>query len=108
MQLASKQLDDEGMRTAKLGALCALVPSIMQLFVGFWLTIVFPNSRSVLGGNLWATGGLMISVLLALQLLSELGGVVFGEISTRSIRKCSHLMMAIVTVMTWTLVLIQN
>lgn len=91
------------------GARIALVATACQFMIGMWVVLTLqPESQErVMGGNVIATGCLVISVGLSFDLLNRLSSIAFGQITDKAIRFAVGHMVTIVLLMSATLWLAQ-
>lgn len=92
-------------RDAVWGARWALVPTLLQVFVGFWFMTQLPAPalRRLMGGDLIGTLLFGASLLLAFHLMHRLAGVAMGDRDRSSIHRAVSLMVVVVVLMTGTL-----
>jgi hypothetical protein len=91
-------------RLVRHGALLALVPTLAQIPVGFWLTVELPESlrRPLMGGDWLATALFATSLLLALLLMHRLASIALGDQKARHVRSSIALMCGLVLLMVGT------
>jgi hypothetical protein len=94
---------------AIFGARIALVTTLAQLLVGVWLLVAVSAraQAALLGGDLWTTGLLLMSISAALGLMHQLATIAIGEVNRRSIIRSAMLLATIVLLMSGTLRRIQ-
>jgi hypothetical protein len=95
------QLDLSRNRLIKAGALLALVPTLLQIPSGLWITLEMPAAARdpLLGGDWVATGLFATSFLLTLQLMHALAGIAMGDRQPRQVRSSIAIMMLVVVLM---------
>jgi hypothetical protein len=74
-------------RLIRGGALAALVACLLQVPVGFWVTLEMPEAARapLMGGDLWSMGLFLASLGLALVLLQLLAAVALGDVDRKPI-----------------------
>ena len=92
------------------GARIALVVTAVQFIVGMWVALKLPpdSQRAVMGGDMIATGCLILSVGLSFDLLNRLSSIAFGEVSDKGVRLAIGNTIAIVLLMSTTLWMAQH
>ncbi|MCA9219779.1 MAG: hypothetical protein KDA71_05595, partial [Planctomycetales bacterium] len=92
-------------RDAVWGARWALVPTLLQVIVGFWFMTQLPAPalRRLMGGDLVGTVLFGASLLLAFHLMHRLAGVAMGDTDRNSVHRAVSLMVVVVVLMTGTL-----
>jgi len=87
------------------GARIALAATLAQIGSGFWLIIAIPphQQSQLLGGNLWATGLLLLSMLAAFQLLQLLATLALGDFEEGLPKRIFKMMVVTVVLMSGTL-----
>jgi hypothetical protein len=95
---------DDGRRLARGGALLALAAGLMQLPVGFWVTMSLPESARapLLGGDALATILFVLGLLAALALVHHLAALALGDLRGTSVRRAVALLCALVVLMVGT------
>jgi hypothetical protein len=88
-------------RLIRSGAVLALVPTLLQIPVGFWLTMRMPETARapLLGGDLVATALFAVSLVLALALMHALAGIALGNDASRQIRRSIAVLCTLVILM---------
>ncbi len=83
------------------GALLGLVATLVQVPVGFWVTLRLPESarNPLMGGDLLATGLFLASIGLALALLHQLAAIALGDVDARPIRRAVVALVALMLLM---------
>ena len=91
-------------RLIQRGALLALVATLLQMPVGFWIAMELPEAqrRLLFGGDLLATGLFGASLLIALILMNRLAGIAVGEHEPKQIRRSIGLVCVLVILMVGT------
>jgi hypothetical protein len=76
-------------RLIRGGALVALAASLLQVPVGFWVTLQMPEAARapLMGGDLWAMGLFLASLGLALVLMQILAAVALGDVGLKPIHR---------------------
>lgn len=89
-------------RVARWGGRLALVPTLLQLLVGVWLTTQLPSTvqQRLMGGDLLAAGLFGLSIVAALGLMHQLSAVALGDTTDKSLRKSMLLMFLVIFLMT--------
>jgi len=97
-------MKDDGGRVATWGARLALVPTLIQIGAGIWVTTVLPTSmqQRLLGEDAMATMLFAGSIAAALYLMQQLTIVAMGDTSLAQLKRTVWLMFAVVLVMTVT------
>ncbi len=87
------------------GARIALLATVAQLGSGLWLLVVIPPQKQslLLGGNLLATGLLLLSMLAAFQLLQLLATLALGDFEEGLPKRIFQMMVVTVVLMSGTL-----
>ncbi len=85
------------------GARLALLPTLLQLPVGVWVLVEYPQRELLLGDNRLSTGLLVGSIAMALMLMHHLSAVALGDVDRKSVIRSMALMAAVVLLMTGTL-----
>jgi hypothetical protein len=95
---------ESGLRLIRGGALLGLVATLVQVPVGFWVTLRLPESaRSpLMGGDLFATGLFLTSIGLALALLHQLAAIALGDVEARPIRRAMVVLVVLMLLMVGT------
>jgi hypothetical protein len=73
--------DTDVRRIRQWGAWWALMPSLLQFVVGLWIVASLPGvwQQRVMGGDVWATSFLGISILLSIFMVQDFAALAFGE-----------------------------
>lgn len=77
-----EQADEKQLRVLRqAGGWLALGPTLLQMLAGLWLfTTLSASEQPLLLGSDWiAAGALLVSVILALMMMQDLGQIVFGD-----------------------------
>ncbi len=84
----------------------ALVATILQLPVGFWVFVSVPlrDRDRIMGDDLWAGGLMLVGILSAVLLLHTLASVSFGESERAKVRAAALWILVTVVAMTGMLV----
>lgn len=88
-------------RVAAWGGQIALIPSLLQLPVGMWLTASLsrPMQSAVTGNDLVATLLFLTSVALAIWMMQVLAAISIGDAERRSLIKAMALMVVVIGLM---------
>lgn len=78
--LADRGAEEEDRALAKPAARLALIATLLQLPIGFWLTMAYPQRQKLMGGDNMATAAFILSLLLALSLMHHLAAVSFRNL----------------------------
>lgn len=82
-------------------ALVALVPTLLQIPAGLWLTLEMSEAARgpLLGGDLLTSGLFLAALLLAMQLMHTLAAVALGDQTPQLIRRTVAVTLALVLLM---------
>lgn len=88
-------------RLIRGGALVALAASLLQVPVGFWVTLELPEAARapLMGGDLWAMGLFLASLGLALVLMQMLAAVALGDVGSKPIHRSLAVLALLVVLM---------
>lgn len=88
-------------RMAAWGGQIALVPTLLQIPVGLWLTVVLPPNlqHTVTGGDLITTSLFLLSVAGAFALMQTLAAIAIGDAERARLIRAMVLLVAIVVLM---------
>lgn len=102
LKLRRQDRQSDAQRVAVWGGRIALVPTLLQLLVGLWVTMTLSPTaiRRLMGGDLVATSLLVISLLAALWLMHMLASISFGDVSKKNLIGAMSLMLLVVVLMT--------
>ena len=91
-------------RIARWGGRVALVPTVLQLFVGLYVLMELPPRArdGLLGGDAIATLLFFASLVAAIVLMHRLASVAFGETERRNLISSMALLLVVVTAMVGT------
>lgn len=106
LRLRRRGADEEDVqRVAAWGGQIALVPSLVQIPVGLWLTASLsrPLQSAVTGNDTLATVLLLASIGLALWMMQTLAAIAIGDSQRSQLIKAMALMVVVITLMSGTL-----
>ncbi len=106
LRLARRKADPSDVQqVAAWGGQVALVPSLLQVPVGMWLTVSLTRTlqSAVTGADLLATCLLISSVVLAIWMLQTLAAIAIGDAERSKLVRAMALMVVIITLMSGTL-----
>ncbi len=88
-------------RLVRRAATLGMVPTLLQIPAGLWLALQMPEeSRQPLFGGDWlATGLLLVSIVLALQLILALSSVALGDREPKQVWRSIVMMLVLVLLM---------
>ena len=94
--------DDEAFRASVWGGRIALLPTMLQIPVGLWVLVQLPRAaqQRLLGGDIFGSSLLVVSIVGALGLLHLLAAVAFGDASRKTQSRTVSLMLLVVFLMT--------
>ncbi len=89
-----------------LTARMALAVTLFQIPAGVWMVMVLHPSQQglLLGGNLWSGAAFITALVAVFGLLHQLAAIAGGEVRRAAILKAAGLMLAVIGLMTVTLV----
>ncbi len=89
------------------GGRIALLATLSQVPLGMWVLLSSGNAEQarLMGGNIWATGLLVTSILTALALMHQLAAIALGNATARNLRLALLLLSLTITAMSATLVI---
>jgi hypothetical protein len=87
LRFSSAEASAGATRLIRGGAFVALVAGVLQVPVGFWVTLEMPVTARgpLMGSDIWAMGLFLASVGLALVLLQVLAAVALGDVGRKSV-----------------------
>ncbi len=101
---ADESRRESAIRLIRGGALAGLMATLVQVPVGFWVTLQLPEkSRSpLMGGDVLVTCLFLASVGLALALVHQLAAIALGDVEVRPIRRAVVMLVLLVLLMVGT------
>jgi hypothetical protein len=99
--MRQKRAADDCQRVAAWGGQIALIPTLLQLPVGLWLTVSLPPAlqHAVTGGDIFTTTLFLISVGGAFALMQTLSAIAIGDAERPRLIRAMVLMLAVVVLM---------
>lgn|GEM_PF-1725062 len=91
----------DAQRLAVWGARMALIPTVLQVVAGTWLTFQLPDStrRELMGGDWVGSGCFAAAILASLYLMHSLAATALGDTDTQVMRRSIGLVVVVILLM---------